>query len=64
VGTVPVEVWNRLGTRILPKLRTGSGLKIGLEFSVTVNAENAGSLVSELRQVLEELGLSGAVRVE
>jgi hypothetical protein len=64
VGTVPVEVWNRLGTRILPKLRTGSELKIGLEFSVTVNAENAGSLTSELRQVLEELGLAGAVRIE
>ena len=64
VGTVPPEVWNRLGTKILPKLRTGSELTIRLEFSVTVKAENAGSLASELRQVLEELGLTGAVRVE
>jgi hypothetical protein len=64
VGTVPAEVWNRLGTKILPKLRTGSELKIGLEFSVTVKAESAGSLVSELRQVLQELGLGETVRFE
>ena len=32
VGTIPPEVWNRLGTKILPKLRSGSDLKIGLDF--------------------------------
>ena len=32
VGTVPPEIWNRLGTKILPKLRSGSALTIGLEF--------------------------------
>jgi hypothetical protein len=64
VGTVPAEVWNRLGTRILPKLRTGSELKIGLECSVTVKGDIAQSLVTELRQVLQELGLGAVVRVE
>jgi hypothetical protein len=64
VGTVPPEVWNRLGTKILSKLRSGADLKVGVEFSVTVNAASAGSLVSELRQILQELGLAGAVRVE
>ncbi|MGH8468767.1 MAG: DUF499 domain-containing protein [Gammaproteobacteria bacterium] len=64
VGTVPPEVWNRLGTKILPKLRCGSTLTVGVEFSVTVNAASARSLVSELRQVLQELGLADGVRVE
>ncbi len=64
VGSIPPEVWNRLGTRILSKLRSGSDLKVGLEFSVTVKTENAGSLVSELRQILQELGLAETVRVE
>jgi len=64
VGTVPPEVWNRLGTKILPKLRTGSDLRIGLEFTVTVKAETAGSLAAELQQILQELGLGEAVRVE
>ncbi len=64
VGIVPPEIWNRLGTKILPKLRTGSGLKIGLEFSVTVPADSANGLATELRQILQELGLAEAVRVE
>jgi len=64
VGSVPPEVWNRLGTKILPKLRSGSDLKIELEFSVTVSAEAANSLAVELRQSLQELGLAGTVKVE
>jgi hypothetical protein len=63
-GTVPPEVWNRLGTKILPKLRSGSDLKIGLDFSVTVKADGASSLASELRQVLQELGLAEQVQIE
>ena len=37
-GTVPPEAWNRLGTRILPKLRSGDDLSVGFEFSVSVDA--------------------------
>jgi hypothetical protein len=64
VGTVPPEMWNRLGTRILPKLRSGADLKVGVEFSVTVNSAVAESLASELRQIVQELGLVGTVRFE
>jgi hypothetical protein len=39
-GAIPPEVWNRLGTRILPKLRSGSELKMSLDFSVTVAADS------------------------
>lgn len=63
-GAVPPEVWNRLGTKILPKLRSGSELRIGLELSVTVSADSAVGLANELRQVLQELGLAEEVRVE
>jgi len=64
VGTVPPEIWNRLGTKILPKLRSGTDLRIGLEFTVTVKADTARSLAAELQQILQELGLGEAVRVE
>jgi hypothetical protein len=64
VGTVPPEVWNRLGTKILPKLRAGSDLRIGVEFTVTVKADSAGSLAVDLQQILQELGLGQSVRVE
>ena len=63
-GNVPPEVWNRLGTKILPKLRSGTDLRVGVEFSATVAAPAADSLVAELRQVLQELGLGESVRVE
>jgi len=64
VGTVPPEVWNRLGTRILPKLRSGSDLKVGVDFSVTLKADSAPNVVAELQQILQELGLSASVRIE
>jgi hypothetical protein len=64
MGNVPPEVWNRLGTKILPKLRSGSELKIGLEFSVTVPGDSANGFAAELRQILQELGLAESVKVD
>ena len=64
VGTIPPEVWNRLGARILPKLRSGSELSIGVDFAVSAPEESARRLTSELQQALQELGLDNAVRIE
>jgi hypothetical protein len=61
---VAPEIWNRLGTKILPKLRSGSDLKIGVEFTVSVDAAFAQHFESELRQILDDLGLAGLVKVE
>lgn len=63
VGTIPPELWNRLGTKILPKLRSGSDLKIGVDFSVTVSRDVAGSLTADLRKILDDLGLADKVAV-
>ncbi len=63
-GNIPPEVWNRLGTRILPKLRSGSELSIGVEFAVTVPEDSASRLTTDLRQALQELGLADAVRID
>ena len=63
-GTVPPEVWNRLGTRILPKLRSGEGLSVGVEFSVSVDAGLAQNVQLELRQALTDLGLQDQVSVD
>jgi hypothetical protein len=62
-GTVPAEVWNRLGYRILPKLRSGADLKVGVEFSVTVSAASAENLTQELQQIIQELGLSDSIEI-
>ena len=63
-GTVPSEVWNRLGTRILPKLRSGDDLRVGIEFSVSVSSQFARNMETELKQILDDLGLGDRVRVE
>ena len=61
-GNVPPEIWNRLGTKVLPKLRSGSDLKIGVEFTVFVEEAFVNSLTLELRQIIADLGLSNDVR--
>lgn len=63
-GVVPAEIWNRLGTKILPKLRAGTDLRVGVDFSVTVSADAGTALEIELKQILQELGLERAVRIE
>ena len=63
-GTVPPEVWNRLGTRILPKLRSGDDLSVGVEFSVSVDAGLSRGFQLELQQALDDLGLTEQVHVE
>ena len=63
-GTVPPEVWNRLGTKLIPKLRSGDDLSVGVDFSVSIESPQAENLEAELRQVLADLGLSDQVRIE
>ena len=63
-GTVPPEVWNRLGTKMLPKLRSGDDLRVGIEFSVSVSSQFAQNMETDLRQILDDLGLNDRVRVE
>jgi hypothetical protein len=62
-GSVAPELWNRLGTRVLPKLKAGKDLKIGIDFSVVVDAANEGELVADLRQILTDLGLLDTIEI-
>ena len=63
-GTVPPEVWNRLGTKMLPKLRKGEDLSVGVEFSVGVGSQLASHMEAELKQILSDLGLGDRIKVE
>ena len=63
-GQIPLELWNRLGTRILPKLRSGTDVRIGIDLSVTVTKDQASNLEKDIRQSLDDLGLGGNVKVE
>ena len=62
-GTIPPELWNRLGTKVLPKLRAGTDLRVGVEFSVTVDTNASASVMADLNQILRELGVAESVTV-
>ena len=63
-GTVPPELWNRLGTKVIPKLRSGEELTVGVQFQAEIAAPMAASVETDLRQALAELGLEGRIKVE
>jgi len=62
-GNMPAEVWNRFGTKMLPKLRTGADLKITIDISVSVNSNNAQTFEQELKQIIEDLGLIQRINI-
>jgi hypothetical protein len=63
-GTVPPEVWNRLGTKIIPKLRSGNDFTVGITFSVRVDARHVSSIENEIKLILEDLGLTGQIKIQ
>jgi Protein of unknown function (DUF499) len=57
-GNVPPEIWNRIGTKLLPKLKTQKDFKVEVGFSVRVDAAAASYVKAELQQILQDLGLA------
>ena len=64
VGDISPELWNRFGTRVLPKLRAAEDLTVRIDSSVLVNATSFDNLQRELRRALEDLGLIHQLRIE
>ena len=62
-GTVPPELWNRLGTKIIPKLRSGKDLNIEVQISTTVDVTLSRTLESDLRQLIQDLGLADKITI-
>ena len=56
-GSVPPELWNRLGTKVIPKLRSGAGLATTVEFTIEITHTAADALETDLLRVFAELGL-------
>ena len=57
-GEVPPEAWNRIGIKVIPKLRSGSDLQTKVSFSVKIKEGQSGNFETELKQILTELGLA------
>jgi len=63
-GDVPPEMWNRLGTKLVPKLLSGKDLRVGLTCELTVDGIAAKALAGELRQILADLGIAERIHIE
>lgn len=67
VGAVPPEQWNKLGLRLIPKLRTNAGngtLKLDVNFSVSLSREIGAATRTEIAQALADLGLEKLLRID
>ncbi len=63
-GQVPPELWNRLGTKLLPKLRAAGNLEIHVEFRFETDGRAADALAGEVQQALDDLGIRQAFKTE
>lgn len=62
-GSIPPEVWNRIGTKLIPKLRSGANLRVGVEFSIEIDSKDAAHFLQELKQALADLNLTDVLPI-
>ncbi|MGH7932891.1 MAG: DUF499 domain-containing protein [Candidatus Binataceae bacterium] len=63
-GSIPPESWNKVGIRLIPKLRSAAQPNLGVSFSLEIDAADAGHLLRELQQVLADLGLADQIALQ
>jgi hypothetical protein len=63
-GLVPPELWNRFGSKIIPKLRSANQLQAQVELMAEVEGAALASLEMEIQQILSDLDLGGKVVAE
>lgn len=63
-GSIPPEVWNRLGTKLLPKLRAVGDVHVGLTIEVVVSSSTSVEIRNEIEQAIQDLGLTGVIDIK
>lgn len=63
-GTVPAELWNRIGSRLIPKIRSVADHRLTFECVAEMDAAQAAHFVRELEQAIADLNLTGRLVVE
>jgi hypothetical protein len=61
-GEVPSEQWNRIGTKLLTKLKASGTATIHIDVRVTLNP-GVGDVGGEVNQILNDLALAGSLQV-
>ena len=65
-GQIPSGVWNRVGLKLLPRLRAAANRDLTVQIRLETATDGAGAdaLVRDLRRALEDLNLADNVRIE
>jgi len=63
-GAIPPELWNRFGSKIIPKLRSAKQLQALVELTVQLDTSASAALEMEIQQILSDLDLIGKLVVE
>ena len=53
----------RLGTKVIPKMKSGKDMKVVVDFSVEIDTLASRILKSDLKQLVQDLGLSGQLQL-
>ena len=62
-GKIPPDTWNRIGLKIIPRIRSGNDLQINVAISFSVDKNLVQGLESELNQIIDDVGLSDGLKV-
>ncbi len=62
-GEVPSEQWNKIGIKLIPKLRSTNGLHIEVVMSGNVDGASAANFLDEVKQAINDLGLQAKLKV-
>ncbi len=62
-GGLPFEIWNRFGSKILPKIKSAEDFSIGISITLSGSAKDLSRLNQEISQALADLGLSEQVKI-
>ena len=63
-GQIEPGLWNRIGRTLVPKLRSIDGLKVGMTFELTADAQLTDTLLTDVRQILDDLQLGDSVNID
>ncbi|MBV8356666.1 MAG: ATP-binding protein [Deltaproteobacteria bacterium] len=64
-GAIPPELWNKVGIRIIPKLRSAQvEPQLVVNFTLEIKGEQAVHLLRDLKQAVADLGLLSQVKLE
>ncbi|HXZ87674.1 MAG TPA: hypothetical protein VEF07_03820 [Candidatus Binataceae bacterium] len=61
---IPPQLWNKVGIRLIPKLRSNLQPTLGANFILEIDSAKAANLIREIQQALGDLELTGTIKVE